>query len=209
METWRDRVEDLLFDGETIAERVDVGEAIVVVTSHRVLAFTPNLEGKNFREAKRPNVTDAAVRTTAESRFLSMGLRIGLYGIVLLAVGLVVDFGAIIGAVDLTGEGTGQLGIGNVLGMVQGMISLIGNLDDYMRIIGAALLALAVVPVGVYLWSRERYLVLEVAGGPNIRVARPKDGSLALEQLREVIRPEGAPEAPEAEPAWRNWNPFD
>lgn len=208
MAGWTDRVEELLYEGETVDEQVEVGESTVVVTSHRVLAFTPSLDGKNFREAQRPNVTGACIETTADSRFLSMGLRIALYGVVLLGVGLFVDFGAIIGGVDLAGEGTQQLGIGNVLGMVQGMISLIGRLDFYMRVIGALLVAFALVPLGVYAWSREQFLVLEVAGEDSIRVASPEAGGAELEALRAALLPEGVPVEDAATGHLESLNPF-
>ena len=49
MAGWKSRVDDLLYDGETARETVDVGTSRVVVTSHRVLAFTPDADGENFR----------------------------------------------------------------------------------------------------------------------------------------------------------------
>ncbi|WP_181684915.1 hypothetical protein [Halorhabdus salina] len=209
MDAWSDRVEDLLYEGEDVEERVDLGDAAVIVTSHRVLAFTPQLEGKNFREVKRPNVSGAAITTTAESNFLAMGVRAGLYGVLLLGIGLVVDFSAIMGGISLTGGGTQELGIGNVLGMVEGMISLIGQLDYYMRLFGALLLVFAIVPLGVYAWTRERHLVIEVAGDDDIHVAVPEDAEDAVERVRTAILPDGVPAERSSGFLGESWNPFE
>jgi len=193
MADWSDRVEALLYEGEDVLERVSAGEANVVVTTHRVLAFTPGMDGENFRQVERPNVTDVGVRTDGETRYLLFGLRAGLLGVVLLAIGLVVDFGALVGDVDLASTGAGgQMGIGGILGMVQGMVSILAILDVYMRLSGALLLLAALIPVGVYLHSRERRLVLSIAGGEDLPVASPPaDAEAVVERLRGAIRPGG------------------
>ncbi|WP_136687587.1 hypothetical protein [Halorhabdus amylolytica] len=193
MADWSDRVEELLYEGEDVTERVSVGGAHVVVTTHRVLAFTPEMDGENFRQVERPNVTDVAVRTTGETRFLLTGFRAGLFGIVLLGVGMAVDFGALMGNIDLTDTGsTGQLGIGGILGMLQGMISIISSLDDYMRMLGALLLLVALVPVAIYIYTRETRLVVSIAGGEDLPIAAsPDDAERTVARLREAILPEG------------------
>lgn len=193
MADWSDRVEELLYEGEAVTERVSAGNANVVVTTHRVLAFTPEMDGENFRQVERPNVTDVAVRSDGETRFLLTGFRAGLFGVVLLGVGMAVDFGALMGDIDLTDTSTGQLGIGGILGMVQGMISIISSLDDYMRMVGALLLLVALVPVAVYLYSRETRLVLTIAGGEDLPIATsPDDAEANVARLREAILPDGA-----------------
>ncbi|CCQ34491.1 hypothetical protein HLRTI_002097 [Halorhabdus tiamatea SARL4B] len=193
MADWSDRVEELLYEGEEVTERVSAGDANVIVTTHRVLAFTPEMDGENFRQVERPNVTEVAVRSDGETRFLMTGFRAGLFGVVLLGVGMAVDFGALMGDIDLTDTSTGQLGIGGILGMVQGMISIISSLDDYMRMLGALLLLVALVPVAVYLYSRETRLVLTIAGGADLPIATsPDDAEETVSRLREAILPDGA-----------------
>ncbi|MFB6128842.1 MAG: hypothetical protein ABEJ47_03680 [Halorhabdus sp.] len=192
MADWSDRVEELLYEGEEVTERVSAGDAHVVVTTHRVLAFTPSMDGENFRQVERPNVTDVAVRSDGESRFLMAGLRAGLFGIVLLAIGLAVDFGALMGDIDLGDASTGRLGIGGILGMVQGMISILSHLDEYMRMIGALLLLVALVPIAVYLYSRKTRLVLAVAGDDDLPVATsPDEAEAIVARLRDAIHPDG------------------
>ena len=194
MADWSDRVAELLYEGEDVTEQVSVGDAHVVVTTHRVLAFTPEMEGENFRQVERPNVTDVSVRTDGETGFLMTGFRAGLFGIVFLGVGMVVDFGALMGDINLSemDAGAGALGIGGILGMVQGMIDILSSLDDYMRMFGALLLLFALVPVAVYVYSRETRLVLSIAGGDDLPIASPpEDADSIVAELRDAILPEG------------------
>lgn len=192
MGSWSDRAEDLLYDGETIEERVEVGTAAVVVTSHRVLTFTPDVEGANFQQADRPNVTGVHLRASGESKFLQQGARAALYGIVLVVAGLLLPLDSILGGVALP-TSTGRLGIGGIMGLFQQMLTLMQNIDDFMRLGGALLLLFALVPFGVYLWTRERALVIDVAGDEqSLAVPNPgEDGEAIAERLETVILPAG------------------
>lgn len=173
MATRRDRVEDLLYDGETVRETVDLATGQVVVTSHRVLAFTPRTEGANFRQADLPNVEGVGFGAQTEADLLERALRFSVIGVVLLGFGVVVDFGSIVGDVDLTGgEAAGQIGIGGMLGAIQTMLGLIRSLDQYMQLFGAVALVLGVVLLSVYWYLREPTVVIEVAGGDDIHVQR-------------------------------------
>ncbi|MFC6728528.1 hypothetical protein ACFQDG_07745, partial [Natronoarchaeum mannanilyticum] len=61
MDEWRGRVDELLYAGESIEERVEIGDAEVVVTTHRVLALTPSGDGERYRAIDRPNVLGASI----------------------------------------------------------------------------------------------------------------------------------------------------
>jgi len=61
MDEWRGRVDELLYAGESIEERIGVGDADVVVTTHRVLALTPSGDGERYRAIDRPNVLGASI----------------------------------------------------------------------------------------------------------------------------------------------------
>ena len=139
---WADRVQDLLYDGESVRERVAVDDAQVVVTSHRVLAFTPDGDGPNFRQVERPNVAGVSTGATASGALLGRGVRWTAIGLVLLGFGTVVDFGAIVGDVDLSTGGTGAVGLGGVLGAVQGMLDLLRQLDAILQTLGALVVLL-------------------------------------------------------------------
>lgn len=191
MAAWSDRAEELLYDGESIEATLPVGTASIVVTTHRVLAFTPETDGANFHQVDRPNVTGVACRTTGRRSLLGRGVRAAIYGLLLLGAGLLLPIDSILSGVAMP-QSTGQLGIGGVMSLFQTMLELLRNLDDMLQAFGALLLLFALVPMGVYLWSRERALVVEVAGDDDsIRV--PVDGidEETVSRLERAILPTG------------------
>jgi len=187
MSRWRDRIEGLLYEGEAVVETVELDGASVVVTSHRVLAFTPDLEGPNFRGVERPNVTGVSAGARAEAALLERTVKFGVVGAVLVVAGQVVDFGGIVGDVDLSGgQAAGQVGIGGILGPLQSMLDVLRNLDGYMQVAGALALLLAVVLGGVYWYLRESTLVVEVEGENDLHVPRPDDDGVAQRLERAI-----------------------
>lgn len=191
MSQWRGRVEELLYDGESVTETVDVGSARVVVTSHRVLAFASDTDGPNFRQVDRPNVVGVSTGAQTRGDLLERTVRVGVIGVVLVAAGWVLDFGAIVGDVDLTGgQATGQVGIGGILGPLQTMLAVLSTLDLYMQLVGALCLLLAVVLFGVYWMGRTPTLVIEVAGEDDIHVPRPDESGTVVERLERAVVPE-------------------
>ncbi|WP_415378592.1 hypothetical protein [Halosimplex sp. TS25] len=177
---WAGSVEDLLYDGETVERRVELGgDDRVVVTSHRLLAFTPGSDGENYRGVDLPNVEGVRAGHEGERNLLGIGGRTIVYGVVLLAVGVFVDFGAFVptDAFQQTGA-TGQLGMGGLLAMLQQFLGVIARIDEFARLIGAVLVLFAVFVFGVYLVTRDRVLVVDVAGDEgDVRVSA-EDGAL-------------------------------
>lgn len=195
---WRDEVERLLYEGETVEETVEMAEgATVVVTSHRVLAFKPSLEGANFEQVDRPNVEGVSTGALAESDLLGRALQWGVIGLVLLAGGFLVNLDSLVGQVDLSSASAGRIGIGGFMGMMQTVMDLLALLDDGMRLFGAIFLLLAAVLVGVYVLTRDRTLVIRVAGNDDVHVPRPEAVTGIQERLEAALglRPE-----PPAEP---------
>ena len=199
MSRWQQRVEELLYDGERVEQSVDVDSAQVVVTSHRVLAFTPDLEGENFQQVDRPNVEGLGTGSrTREEILLNYGVKAGVYGLLLVGAGYFIDFDSIVGDIDVGAAGAGKLGLGGILDMTQTMIDLLAQLDDLMLLFGALALVLSVVFLGVFWYLREPTLVIETAGdGDDIHVPRPDDA--ATEQLRQAIRPGGHAPTPDSQ----------
>lgn len=197
MARWSEQAQDLLYDGETIDDQVEVGSATVVVTSHRVLAFTPESDGSNFQYVDRPNVTGVSLRNAGETKFLRQAGKAALYGLILVVAGLLLPIDDILSGVGLPST-TGQLGIGGIMGMFQQMLSLLRNLDDFMRLVGALLLLFAIVPMGVYLWTRERSLEIGVAGEDPIRIPAPETEEQAVvDRLETAILPAGVDSDPD------------
>lgn len=197
----RDRVEDLLYDGETVRETVDLAAGQVVVTSHRVLAFTPETGGANFRQVDLPNVEGVGFGAQTEADLLERALRFGVIGVVLVGVGVVVDFGSLVGDVDLSGgEAAGQIGIGGMLGPLQTLLDLIRSLDQYMQLFGAVSLLFGALLFGVYWYLREPTLVIEVAGEEDIHVSRADRDDDVVSQLERAIVPGRANERTDGRP---------
>lgn len=190
---WVERAGDLLYDGEAVETQVRVGDGGVVVTSHRVLAFTPDREGPNYRAVDRPNVEGVDVTTSGEWSFLEQGVKALVAGIVLVAAGQVISFDSMVAGVSVDGgQAASAVGIGRLLGLLQTMLTLLAQLDDLMQLFGGLALALAAVVLGVYAWSRERVLVVDVAGDDDIVLSAPDDESV-LDQIRTAVRPGTAP----------------
>lgn len=190
MSAWRDRVEELLYEGETIEDHVECEEASVVVTSHRVLAFTPGMDGPNFSQVDLPNVEGVTRGAQSEAGLLERGLRYGVIGAILVVAGWIIDFESIIGDVSLGGSAAGQIGLGGIMEAMSRLLALMRQLDDLMQLFGALGLLLAVVLVGVYWYTREPTLSIQVAGGEDIHVPRPDEDATA--RLRKVLTPDGA-----------------
>jgi hypothetical protein len=195
MASWSHRVDDLLFEGESVTADVACGTATVVVTSHRVLAFTPDRDGANFRQVDRPNVAGVSVGTDGQMPLLLQAGQAGALGAVLLVAGLFVSFDGLVGDVDLSTGG--ELGIGGILGMVRTMMDVLGMLDDLMRAAGAIALLTAVALAGAYRWTRERYLRIEVAGEErDIRLPVPDDRSATVDRLERAMFPDRGGDTP-------------
>jgi hypothetical protein len=162
---WAGSVADLLYEGETVRRELAVGEDQVVVTSHRLLAFTPTRDGENYHQVDLPNVVDVRAGYDGERHLIGRALRTLLYGALLLAVGVFVDFGAFVPADAFSNTGaTGRLGLGGVIGLVQQVLGLIARLDEIARLVGALVVLFAVFVLAVYLVTRDRAVVVRVAG---------------------------------------------
>ncbi|EMA22537.1 hypothetical protein [Haloarcula argentinensis] len=190
---WVARAESLLYDGEVIEADVRLDRGGVVVTSHRVLVFTPDREGSNYRQVDRPNVEGVNVTTSGDWSFLELGVKALVIGVVLVAAGMTVSLDSLVSNVSLdSGGAASAVGIGGMLGMLQTMLTLMAQLDDLMRLFGGLALAFAAVVLGVYLWSRDRLLVVRVAGDDDIELAAPDDESV-VERIEAAIVPEAPP----------------
>ncbi|MFB6087704.1 MAG: hypothetical protein ABEJ85_04215 [Haloarculaceae archaeon] len=182
---WSGSVADLLYDGEDVEATVDVGDSSVVVTSHRVIALTPDTAGENFRAVDRPNVDGVRAGNEGDSDLLAKGLRAGLYAVLLLGIGLAFDFERFVPS-GVSAEGAGRIGVGGLFGTMNRFLGLIGRIDDFMVLFGALALFLTAVLLGVYLLTRDRVLVVGVAGGDDISVP-VDDATGAVDRLDAVL----------------------
>ena len=190
---WADHVTELLYDGETVTGRVEAGDARVVVTGQRVLAFTPDAAGPAFRQVDRPNVVRVTTGHRGKSGLRDRALRWGIVGIVLVGAGLAFDMDALVGDVSLGGGAGSQIGLGGVLGLMQTVLDLLSRLDEFLAVLGALVLALAVLAAGAWLLTRDPTIVLAVAGDdPDIHLPAGDDGPALAARLEAAIGPGGA-----------------
>jgi hypothetical protein len=185
---WTGSVEELLYDGEQVRHRVDVDGSRVVVTTHRLLAFTPEGAGENFQQVDRPNVDGVSAGHDGEDNLLVQGARVLVYGVVLLAVGLFVDFGSFV-PTDMFGQAgaAGSMGLSGLLGLLQSFTEVLAQADQFARIVGAVLLLFAVFVFAVYLLTRDRVLVVSVAGGEDITVPASGGIETAVAELEDAL----------------------
>jgi len=191
MTGWQNRVEELLYESESVSEVLDIDSSRVVVTSHRVLTFTPEMDGENFRQVERPNVS--GVETSAQGRTTLAGrsIRYGVYSLMLILAGLFIDFEALIGDVSFDAEATSQTGAGGIVSIADGMLRFMTQLDQIMQVVGALVLLAAVAMFAVYCLFRVPTLAIRVAGdGRDIHVQRPDDVDGAIRRLESAILPD-------------------
>lgn len=185
---WRSRAEEVLYDGESIWETVHVGSGAVVVTSHRLLIFTPDQDGPNYRQVDRPNVDGATVSNTGKTGLLKYAIQALVVGGMLLAGGLLIDFDGLASGFSLdTGTAGGPVSAGGMIGLFQSVLDLLGRLDEALLAIGGLGFALGIILLGIYIWTRKRVLTISVAGDDDITLTAPnEDGS--VQRLQDSLR---------------------
>jgi len=182
-----DRLSEMLFQGEEVEDEFTVEGARVAVTTHRVLVFTPDGEGRRFDHADRPNVVDASIETTGHDSYVGWGVRAGVYGAVLFGGGLLLktsglldSLGGVTPPEDAPGAGIAQL--------VSVLPKALGMLTTGLLVGGGLLVVVALALVGFYFSSRERELVIERAGRDPMRVpVRDDDAEEVARRLRTAV----------------------
>ena len=171
-----DELRSLCYGGETLERVLPVGSARVGITTHRLLVLDPDGDETRFRAVDRPNVLAAEVATEGGDGARRRAIRYGVYAVGFLAAGAILDLGGV--------AEPGRLGSGPGLGGVTTLVRLIGAvlglLDDVLVVVGGAFLLAAALFVAWYVYSRERYLEVGVAGDVPVRL--PGD-AVAAERL--------------------------
>lgn len=198
MTQWRERATGRLRNGESVVTTVPVGGNGVVVTSQRLMAFTPESDGPNYRAVERPNVEDVRLETVGDEDWLEYVFKGGIGGLVGVAVGLTVDFGSLLSVGSIDTSGAGQVGVGGMLAILERITQLLGSLDDVFLYGGLLAFAAGLAALGKYVESRDHTLTVEVAGDDPVRVLAPKGSDDALARVQRSLRES---DADEREPA--------
>jgi len=182
-----DRLASMLFQGEEIEDELTVEGARVAVTTHRVLVFTPDREGRRFDHVDRPNVLGATVETTGQDSYVDWGVRSGVYGAVLLGGGLLLEVSGVLDEFEGAGaaEDVADSGISQV---VSALPSALAALTTVLVAIGVLLVLGAAALVALYYTSREQELVIERAGRDPMRIpVHGEEGEQAARRLRTAV----------------------
>ncbi|ELY98487.1 hypothetical protein [Natrialba asiatica] len=217
---WTHHVDALHYDGEAEQRRLELETATIVVTSHRVLAFDRSsrsrLPGTHpYRHVDRPNVQHVTVSQSGSTRHLLRSLLTGAIGLTLLTTAAVVSFGELVPELELDGTAArDRAGTATDAGDAAGTTAAVDStfetlgvlfqiLDTGVLVGGILSLALAAVFAGLYIRSRSRQLVLQVAGGDDIAVplGETDDAAPITLSLSEAIQP--GPTADQRSPAER------
>lgn len=191
---WAGSVEDLLYEGESVRETIDLDGNRIVVTSHRVLTFMPEDDGENFRDVTLPNVADVEADADGYSGLLVRGLKAFGLGVVLAIAGQFVELDGLVSGASIDGSTAGQVGIGGMFGMLNSFLRLLGRLDELMTMAGALLVIFATLLVAGYVLTRDRVLRIEVAGDePDVQVGAPDEDAEAAVADLEIALFDDAP----------------
>jgi len=186
--SWVDRANELLYDGETIAETVDVGANRVFVTSHRVLAFFPEGEGANFRQVDRPNFEGVTASDESDGGALAKAGVWGFLGVGSVVGGLVVEVGDVVSMPEnLQGGAVG--GTGGLVSTFETLVSVLALVDEGVALLGLVLLAVAGGYGYRYANSRQHVVTVDVAGEDDVRLVVDDDATTdAAATLRQALQ---------------------
>lgn len=185
---WQSHVDQLLYAGETVIQKAAGHEAEIVVTSHRVLVFTPDLDGENIRVIHRPNVTGVSKTASGTNRWLGAGAKWLVLGVSLTIAGSVLDLEGVLGSVSTEGTAS-QVGVGWIGGVFSLFNTVFALLDDAL-FFGGILSIMAA--LGLFLWylrSRAELVTIEVAGRSDVELPAPGFGSDSIESLQAALDP--------------------
>lgn len=191
MPDWSERVDQLLFDGEEVERRLEVGTATVAVTSHRVLAFTPQADGADYRAVDRPNVRGVERRQVSTLGLLPRAAKVGAIGGLLALVGVAVDTEALLPRPEVSDAPAA----GGMVDTIDGVIGVFHALDTILLWLGVTLLVVAVGLVGLELATRRARVAIEVVGEEaDVRLPGSVDDA-EIEALEDAIAapPDGNP----------------
>lgn len=185
--SWAERANELLYDGETVRETVDVGANRVFVTSHRLLVFFPeDAPGPNFRQVDNPNVEGASASIESDRGAVAKSVLWGVVGLAMVVGGVLVEVRDLLSLPDTFQDGAVR-GAGGLLSMLETVFTVIGFADEALAALGVGLLAIAGFYAYRYQDSREHVVTVAVAGDEDVRLAVDADGTEAAGALERAL----------------------
>jgi hypothetical protein len=163
-------VQRVLRDDESVEVTLPAGNGRIVVTTHRVLAATPERDGPNLSYADRPNVEAVERENEGGTAHLARGVKACVVGLLLLGVGATVDLGGLITGTSVDSGTASQVGVGQVVAMLDALRAGLALLDVAMVAGGVLAVGFGLVSTSLFLRARQTALVVRVAGHDDLRV---------------------------------------
>ncbi len=184
-------LQDVLFGGESLDAAVQLDNATIGVSSHRVLAYRPDGDGPVLQTAHRANVRDIAVSTAGTTTAGYRAVRFGVYTLILVAAGSLIELDTIMEPVSAP---TG-MGMGGAVSLLNLVVRLIGYVDEALLFAGFATAVVTVFFVARYLNSRDRVLEITRAGDDPLRIPITSRGQSAADHLTSSLTGENDAQA--------------
>lgn len=175
-------VDAMLYAGEEVRASLPIANGRLVATSHRLLAYAPDTDERaTLRAVHRVNVTDVSVTPNGADWLVRPTAYAVIGGLAMVVGGSVVSFDAM--GTEMPSS-AGAAGIGGLLSMIGGLLSVLAMVDDALRVLGSLSLLVGVALMGVYLFTRGRDVVVETEGDADtLRVAAGDVDTEAVERF--------------------------
>ena len=184
---WQAHLDQLLYDGEQVIETGAGHSAGLVVTSHRLLVFTPDGEGKNYQVLQRPNVLGIKSEERGPDKWLRASMKWAVVGVAMAIGGLVLDLEGVMGSTSTAG--TDAVGVGWIGGVFSLFQTVFALLDEVLLGVGLLGIGIAISLFGWYWANRAETVTVEVAGEADLELPAAGLSSEAIRGLREAINP--------------------
>lgn len=179
--------EALCYGDERVVERSPLGDGWVALTTHRLLAYDPDGDGRRFEAVDRPNVRGVDVDTAGDPRFRRWGLRAAAYGVAAGGGGLALRATDLAATLSV-GVDAGTAPLGGLLAVTQALASALATLVSLLLVAGVLLLLAGLGLVGQYVRTRHPALVVERFGDDPVRLSVPEsDGRRAASALSTAL----------------------
>lgn len=187
-----EELQAFLFGGESVDAAIQLDDATVGVSSHRILAYRPDGDGPALQTAHRANVTDITLATSGATTAGYRAVRFGVYTLILGAAGSLIELDSIMEPVSAP---TG-MGMGSAVALLNLVVRLIGYFDEVLLFASLATAAVTLFFIARYLNSRNRVLEITRAGGEPLRIPLTTHNQAAVDHL---AAPLTSPDEPEAD----------
>lgn len=180
--------EALCYDGERVVERAPLGAGWAAITTHRVLAYNPTVDGQRFESVDRPNVGGVTVDAAGEGQLLGWSLRAAVYGLAALGGSVALRATNLGETLSVGAAGAEAAPVGSVLAVTDALAAALSLLTTLLLLGGAALVVGSLGLFARYYRTRRPALVVDRFGDDPVRLSAPRgDGERAARALSAAL----------------------